>query len=73
MIWTLLWLGWVLVFVAIEIPALLNRTESDTFSEHWWRWIAWGRPATPGVKLRRLAAGAFALWLVIHLFSGGWI
>jgi len=72
-IWTLLWLAWVLVFLAIEIPALVNRTKGDTFSEHVWWLIGRGLPATPGVKLRRLAFLSFATWLVVHLFFSGWV
>jgi hypothetical protein len=52
----------------------------DTLSEHVWYWF--GINTTPGVlenvrranwwaRVRRLALGAFLLWLAIHFLTGG--
>jgi hypothetical protein len=40
MIWTILWLVWIAAFFAIEVPALLNKQDGDTLSEHVWAWAS---------------------------------
>lgn len=71
-IWTLLWLLWLAGFLAIEIPAALNRRDGDTLSEHIWWLIGRGKRLTPGVQARRIAFLSFAAWLVVHLLTG-WV
>lgn len=37
--WDFAWIAWLLAFLAIELPAALNKTPGDTLSEHVWAWI----------------------------------
>ena len=70
--WTIAWLLWLACFLAIELPAILNRRAGDTLSEHVWLWAsvkgkgAWWR-------IRRIVLGAFLLWLSVHMLTGGWM
>ena len=67
--WTVCWLLWSVMFAAIELPAVLNRTDGDTLSEHLRSWFALrGKPA--GWVVRRAALAAFFAWFVAHLFTG---
>lgn len=79
--WTIAWLVWLGAFVAIEGPALANKTPDDTLSEHVWKWFATRkedmqhRGKTKGwVKVRRLALVSFLVWLLLHFALGGeWV
>lgn len=63
------------MFLAIEIPGLLNREQGDTLSEHVWKWFAIDKAKTKtGQKLgqaRRFVLLAFMAWLTLHFLSGG--
>ncbi|WP_067477703.1 hypothetical protein [Actinomadura hibisca] len=64
------WIFWILMFLAIELPAVVNRRPGDTLSELVWRVFAVrGKPV--GWQLRRLALGLGLAWLVAHLATGG--
>ncbi|MCP2341906.1 hypothetical protein [Actinomadura rupiterrae] len=64
------WILWVLMFFAIELPAVFNRQPGDTLSEVIWNVFAIrGKPL--GWQLRRLALLLGLAWLVAHLLSGG--
>ncbi|MGP4024248.1 hypothetical protein [Actinomadura sp. 3N407] len=64
------WIFWVLMFLAIELPAVFNRQSGDTLSEVVWNVFAIrGKPA--GWQLRRLALVLGLGWLVAHLLTGG--
>lgn len=66
------WIFWVMMFFAIELPALFNRQQGDTLSEVIWNVFAVrGKPA--GWQLRRLALLVGLVWLVAHLVTGGWV
>ncbi|MEW2354509.1 hypothetical protein [Spirillospora sp. NPDC029432] len=66
------WIFWVMMFFAIELPALFNRQRGDTLSEVIWNVFAVrGKPA--GWQLRRLALLVGLVWLVAHLVTGGWV
>lgn len=73
--WDAAWYAWlavvVLGFLAIELPALANRADGDTLSEHFWRWlkVADPRPSWLVWTLRALLA-AFLGWLALHLTLG---
>ena len=70
--WTVGWILWLGMFVAIEGAALFNKDRGDTLSEHVWHWFSIkGKPR--GYKLRRLAFLAFWAWLTVHFFTGGWV
>ncbi len=67
--WTAAWIIWGAMFAAIELPAVLNRTDGDTLSEHLRSWFALrGKPA--GWVARRAALAGFFAWFVAHLFTG---
>jgi hypothetical protein len=57
--WVWLWIGWILLFFAIEIPAVLNDESTDTLSEHVWAIVASGSLGF------FLVAGLLA-WLAYH-------
>ena len=63
-------------FLALEIPALRNRREGDTLSEHVWRWLkvrtARSDAGASFLILARVALGAFLIWLAGHLAMGWW-
>lgn len=78
--WTWAWLAWLGAFVAIEGPALANKTSGDTLSEHVWKWFATrredlrrpdGKKASAWVKIRRTVLVAFLAWLSLHFATGG--
>jgi hypothetical protein len=64
--WTAAWLGWLLMFLAIEAGALLNKQPGDTLSEHVWRWFSVKRKGK-GWRWRRAALATFLAWLLLHL------
>lgn len=64
------WILWILMFFAIELPAVFNRQQDDTLSELVWRVFAIrGKPI--GWQLRRLALLLGLGWLVAHFLTGG--
>ncbi|MFC6886202.1 MULTISPECIES: hypothetical protein [Actinomadura] len=64
------WILWILMFFAIELPAVFNRQQDDTLSELVWRVFAIrGKPV--GWQLRRLALLLGLGWLVAHFLTGG--
>jgi hypothetical protein len=68
--WTVAWLFWLLMFAAIELPALVNKRRGDTLSEHVWSWFA-VRDKPKGWVFRRLILILFLGWLVAHFVTGG--
>lgn len=77
---TALWIGWIIYFVAVEAVALLNSRDGDTLSEHVWAWFGteWHKGATPRqrsgwTQLRRIVLLAFLVWLTAHFMTGGWV
>jgi hypothetical protein len=68
--WTTAWLLWIGMFLAIEVPAILNKRPGDTLSEHAWRWFSVQGKAT-GWRARRFVLLAFLAWLSAHLLTGG--
>lgn len=69
--YTMAWILWALAFVLIEGPAICNRREGDTLSEHIWA-LASVREKGRGWRWRRLALLAALAWLGVHLLTGGW-
>jgi hypothetical protein len=70
--WTVLWLAWIAAFFAIEVPALLNRQDGDTLSEHVWSWFAVKDKSKKGlVRARRFCLLAGLAWLCAHFLTGG--
>lgn len=65
--WTVAWILWIAAFVAIEAPAIFNKTPGDTLSEHTRRWFA-TRTKPRAWRARRLVLACFLLWLALHFF-----
>lgn len=70
--YTALWIFWVIMFGAIEGPAIANKQPGDTLSEHVWRWFAI-KDKSPQWRVRRLALLSGMVWLATHFLSGGWV
>lgn len=71
MSYTVAWIVWGVMFLAIEGGAIFNKKKGDTLSEHVWKWIGKrGHPKPKGYKVRRGALGVFLLWLIGHFFGG---
>jgi len=72
MIFTIVWVTWLLVFLGIEAVALIRKERGDTLSEHVWLWFNLRKSGkTTWQKVRRYGFLAFWLWLTIHFVSGG--
>ena len=71
-IYTVAWIFWLLLFVAIEGPAIFNKRKGDTLSEHVWSWFSIKQKGA-GWRLRRVVLLAFMGWLVLHFMTGGWV
>lgn len=78
--WTWAWIGWGLIFVAIEGMALFNSKPGDTLSEHVWAFLGYAvsgqgqldlRKPSGWTRLRRFGVLAFMAWLAVHLLTGG--
>lgn len=64
--WQGAWVAWLLVFLAVEIPAAIRKPKNDTLSENVWIWFR--------APLRRVALGIFMLALTSHfvfMWPGG--
>lgn len=67
MIYTLLWVGWVLTFFIVEGFALRNDMPGDTFSEHTRKWI---RTDTKlGRTIFLVVFSGFAIWFLVHIIT----
>ena len=62
------WVAWLVVFVAIEAAALLNKKSGDTLTEHIRRWASIGDKGR-GWRIRRVVLLAFLAWLLVHMMS----
>lgn len=62
--WSLLWAAWIVLFFAIEIPAVLNGSPDDTLSEHVWHLLSIGS------VFWFLVAGLL-IWLLYHFLWEG--
>ncbi|MDQ3539968.1 MAG: hypothetical protein M3440_04715 [Chloroflexota bacterium] len=69
----ILWLGWLALFLTIEIPALLDARKGGTFSEAVWWFLGVGKRRTNLVQARRIIGLSFGGWLLVHFVSGGWV
>jgi hypothetical protein len=57
--WTLAWLIWLGLFLAIELPAAFNKEKGDTLSEHVWKWFNIKNKAEPWNTRRAILALSF--------------
>jgi hypothetical protein len=68
--YTIAWLLWLSMLIAIEGTALANKVPGDTLSEHVWKWAS-VKDKSVGWRLRRAVLVVFLVWLAMHLISGG--
>ena len=68
-IWTWAWLFWIAMFFVIEIPALINRADGDTLSEHVRQWFSTLDKQKWWIA-RRAVLVVFLVWLLLHFFTG---
>lgn len=78
-----IWTVWILLFLAIEIPAVFNAKKGDTFTEVWRRFFRirgghdqYGNPIKPfplwiGIPIHT-GIVAFGIWLIGHMAFGLW-
>jgi hypothetical protein len=64
------WIICIVMFFAIEGPALINKRYGDTLSEHIWKWFS-VKEKSGQWRLRRFCLIAILSWLSAHLLSGG--
>lgn len=69
--YTVAWIMWIVMFFAIEIPAVIDKDEGDTLSEHIRKWFSISEKGM-GWRWRRIALLAFLSWLTLHLLTG-WV
>ncbi len=72
MSFTVAWLVWIVMFLAIEGLAIFRKEKGDTLSEHVWNWFAI-KDKPRGYKMRRFALLVFMSWLLVHFLTGGWV
>lgn len=70
--YTWAWLGWIMMFFVIEVPAIRDKRKGDTLTEHVRRWGSIGFKKK-GWRARRLALLAFMAWLALHFLVDGFI
>lgn len=67
--WTWAWIVWGFVYFGmVELPAVFNKRDDDTLSEHVWDWLGFGPHTGKHVGTRRILA--ILLWgtLTAHFF-----
>lgn len=66
-----MWVVWVLMFFAIEVPALFNKKKGDTLSEVIRYAFGFSKRAgdvqSNGMRMRRLSFYAVSAWFVLHI------
>lgn len=70
--YTFAWVGWLVTFPVIEGLAIYDKRTGDTLSEHMWDWASIKRKKR-WWRARRMALILFAIWLAIHMATGGFI
>jgi len=66
-VWSLLWIGWILAFFIIEGIALFNDVPRDTLSAHLRRWFRIDTKL--GRTLFLVAFGGFVCWFGVHIIT----
>ena len=60
------------MFFVIELPAAFDKKEGGTLSEHIWEWFSI-KEKSVGWRWRRIGLLFTLGWIVVHLFSGGYV
>lgn len=72
MIWTILWVIWIIGFFAVEIPAIIHEKRHGsgaTLSAHVRSWFSTMKH-DKAWRIRRLVLLFLLVWLVVHFFAG---
>lgn len=67
--WTVAWLLWLGMFVAVEGFALVRKERGDTLSEHIWAWFRINDKPRQWT-VRRAVLAVFLVWLTVHMTAG---
>jgi len=67
--YTVAWLLWGAMFVAVEGAAIIDKDPGDTLSEHVWSWFR-VKDKGSGWKIRRRVLQLFMTWLSAHFVLG---
>lgn len=67
--WTVLWIAWGFMFLAIETVAVLNDRDQDTLSEHLRLWFR--TDVKQGRTVWLVVSGVFLAWFVTHIAVAG--
>ena len=63
--WTVGWVLWLGLFVAMEGAALANKQQGDTLTEHVRQWFSVTSKSW-GWRWRRVTLLCFTVWLTVH-------
>ncbi|HNP65788.1 MAG TPA: hypothetical protein PKH39_17785 [Woeseiaceae bacterium] len=70
-----LWVVWIAQFIAIEVPALFNKKDGDTWSEVLRYIFGFSKRAgdiqSHGMRARRVSFYAVSAWFIAHI--SGWV
>lgn len=56
--WSIGWIVWILMFFALELPAVFNAEADDTFTEHVTTYLPF--------EVAVVVYGALAFWIPVH-------
>lgn len=70
--WTAVVVGFLLVFLPVEIYGAIKDSDVDTLSAWVWRLLGTKQPLTWWTGAKRLVAFLLFLWLAEH-FAFGWV
>ena len=68
MLYTILWVVWILMFVVIEAKAISNDVDEDTLSEHLRKWF--NVDTHVGRTVWLIVSGVFMAWFIVHIATG---
>jgi hypothetical protein len=66
-IYTLLWIGWFLIFAIVEAFALHNDMPGDTLSEHVRKWLSVHTKLGRSIFL--VVWAGFSVWFLVHIVT----
>jgi hypothetical protein len=68
-VFTLLWIIWIVMFIAIETVAIMNDKADDTLSEHLRQWFS--TDTKKGRWIWIIISGIFFCWFGVHIAMEG--
>lgn len=64
--YSVLWIAWIIMFLAVELTALFTGNAKYTFSDYVWRL----EEISSGWTFLRYLVAAFCFWLFLHMTFG---